>query len=186
MELRAAHLADLSMLLDIDGTIRSPGYVHVSAACPGVSGSFALEPRTLSRAWEDRNLLGDELSFQLKQVLQGVEEGVALLAELEGEVVGSLLAAERRAEKTLHICDLRIDWDYRRQGIGTALAYTAIGEARKRGLRALSVETHSGNLPAALMLQRCGFELGGMDTRRYSNHDLVRERVALFWYASLD
>ena len=31
-----------------------------------------------------------------------------------------------------------------------------------------------------------GFDLRGLDAARFSNHDLVKERVTLHWYAALD
>ena len=86
----------------------------------------------------------------------------------------------------LQIVDFRVDFDFRRQGLGSALLYAAINEARARELRAVAVETTTDNYPAASLLGRCGFEIAGLDERRASNHDLVKEAVTLFWYASLD
>jgi RimJ/RimL family protein N-acetyltransferase len=70
--------------------------------------------------------------------------------------------------------------------MGTALIYALIQEAREQGLRAVAAETLSNNLPAGGLLAKCGFQLSGVDTRRRSNHDLVKEAVTLFWYAALD
>jgi hypothetical protein len=41
-------------------------------------------------------------------------------------------------------------------------------------------------VPAARFLLKAGFDLCGVDTHFSSNHDLVKEAVSLFWYASLD
>jgi len=53
-------------------------------------------------------------------------------------------------------------------------------------LRAVAVESRSNNHPAAALFAKCGFELSGIDTRRWSNHDLVKEAATLLWYATLD
>ena len=50
----------------------------------------------------------------------------------------------------------------------------------------VAAQTLSNNLPAGGLLTKCGFQLSGVDTRRRSNHDLVKEAVTLFWYAALD
>jgi len=36
------------------------------------------------------------------------------------------------------------------------------------------------------MFEKLDFELSGIDLRRHTNHDLVKERATLFWYATLD
>jgi RimJ/RimL family protein N-acetyltransferase len=81
--------------------------------------------------------------------------------------------------------DLRIDYEYRRQGLGTALVFQVIGHARELGVRAVTATSLTNNVPAARFLAKSGFDLCGLDTRLGSNHDLVKEAVALFWYAAL-
>jgi RimJ/RimL family protein N-acetyltransferase len=53
-------------------------------------------------------------------------------------------------------------------------------------MRAVAAETTTDNLPANRMMLKCGFEIGGIDTLRKSNHDLVKERATLFWYLPLE
>ena len=66
------------------------------------------------------------------------------------------------------------------------MIYQAISESRARGLRRIAAQTRTDNFPAARFLLESAFDLTGLDTRRYTNHDLVKETVTLFWYASLD
>ena len=66
------------------------------------------------------------------------------------------------------------------------MMYQLIAESRNRELRAIAAETRTDNQPAAMLLQKCAFELSGLDTRRHTNHDLVKETATLFWYALLD
>jgi ribosomal protein S18 acetylase RimI-like enzyme len=86
---------------------------------------------------------------------------------------------------TLRLIDLRVDYDFRRQGLGSAMLFQAIQKAREEGRRAVSIETRTDNQPANTLLGRLHFELSGIDTRRHSNHDLVAEAVTLFWYIPL-
>ena len=64
--------------------------------------------------------------------------------------------------------------------------WSLVAAAREMELRAVSAETLTNNVPAGQLLAKCGFELSGVDTRRHSNHDVVKEAATLFWYAALD
>ena len=97
-----------------------------------------------------------------------------------------LLAQPDASRGVLRVHDLRVDFDQRRQGLGSALMYQAITEARTRELRAVAAETRTDNHAAARFLSKLGFDLTGLDLQRNSNHDLVKEAVTLFWYVSLD
>lgn len=186
MDIRLVRPADLDRLIDIDGTIESSQYLHVDRVGEGLEGSWKIEARPLREKRMERNQPSDETQFLLRQVATGIEEGLALLAEHDGINVGLLLARQEDEFGTLRLHDLRIDFEHRRQGVGSAMVYRLISEARERELRAISAETRTDNFPAANFLLRCGFDLCGLDVRRHSNHDMVKETVSLFWYASLD
>jgi RimJ/RimL family protein N-acetyltransferase len=66
------------------------------------------------------------------------------------------------------------------------MIYQIINGAREGGLRAVTATTLTNNIVAAKFLSKAGFDLGGVDTHFATNHDLVKEAVALFWYAALD
>ena len=88
-------------------------------------------------------------------------------------------------ELRLELIDLRVDYEYRRQGLGSAMLYQILTYGREHTLRAVTAATLTNNLPAARFLSKAGFDLGGIDTHFFSNHDLVKEAVTLFWYAAL-
>lgn len=186
MEIRPIRPADVDRLIDIDGTVESSEYLHVDRGGEGMTGVWKIEHRPLREKRMDRNQLTDEIQFLLRQVVTGIEEGVALLAEHDGVNVAQLIARFEPEFGTLRVHDIRIDFEHRRQGLGSAMMYTVIGEARKRELRAVSADSRTDNLPAASFLSKCGFELSGLDVRKQTNHDLVKEAVTLFWYATLD
>jgi ribosomal protein S18 acetylase RimI-like enzyme len=86
----------------------------------------------------------------------------------------------------MKLLDVRVDFEFRRQGLASALVYQLMHAAKEAGLRAIAAETRANNFPANSMLAKLGFEMTGLDERRQSNHDLVKESVTLFWYATLD
>jgi len=187
MEIRPVQAADLPDLSEIDGTVESSEYLHLERiSAEGLSVAWKLEERPLREARRERNRLGDDAEFVLKQIASGADEGLALLAEHEGQKVAMLLAQPQPQYGTLRVVDLRVDFDYRREGLGQALLFQAINHARDLELRAVTAETRTDNIPAARLLSKCGFEIAGVDTHRHSNHDLVKEVASLLWYAALD
>ena len=186
MEIRPIRAGDLGRLIDIDGTIDSTDYLHVERSGEGIAGSWTIEPRPLREKRMDRNQQTDEIDFALKQIVGGAEDGVALLAEHDQVNVAILVARQEPQFGTMKLVDVRVDFEHRRQGLGSAMVYQCIMEARSRGNRAVAAESRTDNAPAAHFLVKSGFDLCGLDVRRNSNHDLVKEAVTLFWYAALD
>ena len=186
MEIRPAVLADLDGLDEIDGTIESSQYLHVERGGEGLALHWKLEERPLREKRIERNRPSHELHFDLKQILSGIEEGLALVAEHENAIVALMLGQPQPQYATMKLLDVRVDYDQRRQGLATAMIYQLISEARNRELRAVFAECTTDNLPACRLLSKLGFDLAGLDTQRYTNHDLVKESATLLWYAALD
>jgi ribosomal protein S18 acetylase RimI-like enzyme len=177
--------ADLNQLADVDGTIESAAYLHLNETGDTPLKHWSLEERPLRQKRIDPNAIGDEVRFVLKQIVSGADEGLALAAEHDERVVGLLAAQPEQELNILRLIDLRVDYDFRRQGLASAMLFQAIQQAREQGRRAVSIETRTDNQPANTLLGRLHFELSGIDTHRRSNHDLVEEAVALFWYIPL-
>jgi ribosomal protein S18 acetylase RimI-like enzyme len=186
MEIRPGNAKDLDLLPDIDGTVESTRYLHLEQSGEGLAATWRLEERPLRQKLIDPNRLADEATFLLKQIVSGADEGLVLVAEHDDAPVAVLVAHRRPERQTLHLVDLRIDYEQRRQGIATAMMYQLIAAAREMSVRAVSAETRTNNVPANQLLAKCGFELSGVDTRHDSNHDVVKEAATLFWYAPLD
>lgn len=186
MQIRPGNIKDLDLLPEIDGTVESTRYLHLEQAREGLAASWRLEERPLRQKLIDPNRLADDTKFLLKQIITGADEGVVLVAEHDDVPVAVLVAHLRPERQTLHLVDLRIEYEQRRQGLATAMLYQVISLARELQLRAVSAETRTNNVPAGQLLAKCGFELSGVDTRRDSNHDVVKEAATLFWYATLD
>jgi ribosomal protein S18 acetylase RimI-like enzyme len=186
MEIRPIRPADLDRLIDIDGTIESDQYLHVEHTGEGPESVWKIDQRPMREKRIDRNHPTDETTFLMKQIVTGIEDGLALLAEHEQINVATLVARHEPQFGTMRVVDLRVDFEHRREGLGSAMIYQLITEAKSRELRAASAEARTDNFPAAQFLAKCGFDLAGLDVRRYTNHDLVKEAATLFWYASLD
>lgn len=176
----------MERLIELDGTLESERYLHVQREGEGLAAVWKLEERPLREKRVENNIASDELRFGLKQLLTGVEEGIVLTAEHDGQLVGLAAARQNIERNTLEVMDVRVDYDLRREGIGIAMLFQIIARGREMGVRAVTAVTHTSNLPAAKLLQKSGFDLCGVDTHYRSNHDLVKEAVALFWYAALD
>jgi ribosomal protein S18 acetylase RimI-like enzyme len=186
MEIRPGNAADLDLLFDIDGTVESMQYLHLEQAGEGLKTSWALDERPLRSKLIESNPLSDDLRFTLKQVLTGADEGIVLVVAHDEQMVGLALAKPEHEHRTMRLLDVRVDYDLRRQGLGMGLVYQIIQKTRDAELRAVTAETRTNNFPANQLLLKCGFDLGGVDTRRHSNHDIVKESATLLWYAALD
>ncbi len=186
MEIRPTAPADIDALADIDGTIDSSHYLHLERSGEALGICWKLEERPLRQRLIQANAIDDETRFMLRQICSGADEGMAILAEHESAPVASMVAQVQPATGVLRLLDLRVDFDQRRQGLGIAMLYQMINEARQRGLRAAMAQSRTNNAPAAKLLLKTGFDIAGLDAQFHSNHDLVKEAVSLFWYAALD
>jgi RimJ/RimL family protein N-acetyltransferase len=186
MQLRSIKIDDLAQLDEIDGTVEATHYIHLERSGEGTHVAWRLEERQLREKLVESRALTDESRFLAKQIASGTDEGIAVVAEHEKTIVALMLAQAEAARGTMVLRELRVDYDFRRQGLGTAMVFQLIQAVRDLGLRAVMAETRTNNLPAAKLLAKCGFDLAGLDTHRDSNHDLVKEAATLFWYAALD
>ncbi|HLL90709.1 MAG TPA: GNAT family N-acetyltransferase [Tepidisphaeraceae bacterium] len=186
MQLRPATPADVTMVGDIDATIEATRYLHLDRTGQGFAMHWRLEERPLREKLVRGNPLAEDHAFTLRQIAGGADEGLAVVAEHDGVLVALLLSQPDPVRQVLRVLDVRVDYDHRRQGLATALLFQAVNHARDLGLRAVATESTTANLPACQLLAKTGFELAGVDERRNTNHDLVKEAVTLFWYAPLD
>jgi GNAT superfamily N-acetyltransferase len=185
MEIRAMTAGDLEGVKDIDATGESSQYLHIERTGEGLAISWTTQIRPLREKRMHRHALDDERAFALKQIVTGMDEGIALLAEHDGRPVAAAVGAEDASAGIFRLIDLRVDFDFRRQGLASAMMFQMIQEARQRELRAVMVESTADDFPMLQFLAKLGFEPTGLDTHYHSNHDLVKESVVLFFYLTL-
>lgn len=178
--------ADVESLREIDATVQSSRYLHVDQSGEGFAVAWKVEERALRETRAESNAVSDDVAFTYKQVAGGIEDGAAVVTERDGQILAALVAVPVVERKVMKLIDVRVDYDYRREGMGTAMWYAVLQVARDGEMRAVMAETTSDNVLAASFLQKVGFKLGGVDTLRQTNHDLVKERATLVWYYVLE
>jgi ribosomal protein S18 acetylase RimI-like enzyme len=184
MELRTATAADLPGIIEIDAAVESHRYLHIDRSGEGLNLHWKIEDRPLRERIITTLALDDDRQFTYRQIITGIDDGLTQVAEHDGQIVAAFLAQSQG--DVLKLIDLRVDFDHRRQGLATAMLFHLMGVGRELQLRAVSTETQASNDPANQLLVKLGFEIAGLDSQRNSNHDLVKEVVTLFWYATLD
>ncbi|HEY1921168.1 MAG TPA: GNAT family N-acetyltransferase [Tepidisphaeraceae bacterium] len=178
--------ADLDAVKDIDATTESSQYLHIERAGEGLEISWKMQLRPLREKRTLRHALELEDAFAIKQIVSGGDEGIALVAVHDGNAVAAATARPDAAAGVLRIIDLRVDFEFRRQGLASALLFQLIHDARQKELRALAATARADDFPAVQLLAKLGFEPSGLDTHYSSNHDLVKESVVLFFYLVLN
>lgn len=107
-------------------------------------GHEPYQRETWEEAWEDLSVT--------------VDEGVALVAEDEGQPVGFVFCVlGDRGRQTAHVTDIYVRPEARRRGIGRALLAELIEPARGAGLAHVSLEVLVRNSEARRLYERLGF-----------------------------
>lgn len=108
-------------------------------------------------------------------------KGAIYLAFIDGQVAGQLIITLNWNHFAL-IEDLEVDTGFRRRGVASALIQRAIRYAKSKQAPGLMLETQTNNVPACMLYQKSGFQLGGFDNLLYSQLGAERLETALFWY----
>ena len=94
--------------------------------------------------------------------LQGVNRDLMLVARPQtrvslgrGHIAGYIVARETAGE--LHINNVAIRQEYRRQGIGSALLTRIVEDGKRLGASKAFLEVRAGNSAARALYERCGF-----------------------------
>lgn len=138
-------------------------------------GEWSYEPVYLDTPWE-KTFPQEEM--ELDKYLDDPRKTV-LMALDGGQYAG---AVRLRCDWNLYgfIDDIGIDPAFRRKGAGRALMEAAEQWAKAQHMQGLALEAQDINLHAARFYERCGFEIGGVNTMLYENFGL--KEIAVFWY----
>ena len=112
-------------------------------------------------------------------------DGLTLIAEADGEVVGNVLVSLDRNVVSEHIGTLSIcvAGDWREVGVGTALVRAAIGWARDRGLAKVALGVFPDNERAIAVYEHAGFVREGVRRRQYRGPDgTFRDELLMAWF----
>jgi ribosomal protein S18 acetylase RimI-like enzyme len=105
----------------------------------------------------------------------------ALIAELDGELVGFGATEYEAWNRRAIVRHLYVAPEHRRAGIGMLLLSRLEGFARTAGARCLWLETQNVNVPAIRFYRRAGFRLCGLDESFYDPAAAGPDEVALFF-----
>jgi len=103
----------------------------------------------------------DPADFERAKVERMVADGVALLAEEDGNAVGYLLARYGdHGPTTVYVTDLWVDATTRRRGVARELLRRATAAAAERGSTHVVLDVDSRNREAIAFYEHLGFEEG--------------------------
>ena len=102
--------------------------------------------------------------------LQSIPESIMLVARVDSafhgtEIVGFIVA--RLIAGELHINNVAVRPDFRRQGVGARLVMTTLYLATQRGATVAYLEVRARNDAAQVLYQRCGFTFTGRRKNYY-------------------
>jgi len=180
--IREMILEDLPRLGEINPTFVSDTVLQVERIEEDLGVAWRLRETPLAQPFNKGPGYGPseaELAELRRRLQQG--QGLYLVAEAGGRIVALLDVEPQEWNHTAWVWDILVDWDYRGRGIGRSLMQRAIAWARERGYRALCLETQSNNINACRFYRHLGFRLTGIRDDLYSNADIAKGEVAIFW-----
>jgi RimJ/RimL family protein N-acetyltransferase len=123
-------------------------------------------------------------AFFIGEMIRG-EDGLALVAEADGDVVGNVLISLERSVVSSHVGTLSIvvAGGWREVGVGTALVRAALDWSRRRGLAKVQLAVFPDNERAIAVYEHTGFVREGLRRRQYRGEgDTFRDEVLMAWF----
>lgn len=99
----------------------------------------------------------------------------------DGDRCVGLTVLQQAFFRYMYLYDLKVDLDYRGQGVGKLLIEAAKQEAVRQGYRGLYTQGQDNNLGACRFYLKAGFEIGGLDTRVYGGTVQEHKKDILFY-----
>jgi aminoglycoside 3-N-acetyltransferase I len=142
-------------------TMLTSGAYEIRALGQNDVGLLESLSRTFSRAFDDMDTYsGSPPSADYLERLLASECFIALVAMLDGEVVGGIAAYElkkfERERSEIYLYDLAVASAHRRRGVATALISRLRQIAHARGAWVVFVQADEGDLPAIALYNTLG------------------------------
>lgn len=188
MHIRTLVPADVECLTEINSTFTSESVLVVEKTSDGLGVGWRLVERLLDVPFDKGrayDLSEEDLVRSRGMCEAGPQEALQLVAEDRGRLVGLLEVEQQRWHNSGWLWNVIVDRDYRRQGLGRKFVRRAVEWGRKLGLRALLLETQNNNINACRFYQAMSFRLCGINDHYYTNDDLTKGEVAIFWVYEL-
>jgi ribosomal protein S18 acetylase RimI-like enzyme len=177
---------DIPRLNEIRPGFISPTVLIVEKTGSGMESGWRLVERERETPFDKGHgydFDATEQAFILQRMRRG--DGLHLVAEQEQRLIGILDIEPQNWNDTALIWNIMLDVDVRGQGLGRDLFKRAVVWGRQAGFRALMLETQTNNVPACKFYVRMGCQLEGIRSAYYSNEDIERGEVAIFWVYKL-
>ena len=112
-------------------------------------------------------------------------DGLALVAEADGDPIGTVQISQERSAVSSHVGTLSIvvadGW--REVGIGSALVHAAQQWARERGLLKVALAVFPDNARAIAVYEHAGFVREGLRRKQYrADGDVLRDELLMAWF----
>lgn len=182
--LRPLGAEDIPRLVEINPTFTAQTRLDIHAVGAGPFAGWRVDETPLERAFDKQD--GYEFdAIERENIQNRFAANKNLLEVLEDtqqqKLVGVLDVEWMAWNNTAWIWNLMLDVEVRRKGHGQRLFRRTVEWATAHKLRAILLETQSNNTPACHFYARMGCRLVGVNTLLYSNTDLQKGEVALFW-----
>ena len=183
VHIRPMTVADVRRLSEIDANFESPIYLDVVKEIEGLNVTWRLIERPLNPPFVCTDFEFDDKEQRDIDRRRQTGDGLWLVAEAAhgGRLIGMVDVQRETWRKAGWVWNIAVDRSYRGQGLGRTLMGRIIRWGRRKGLRAIILETQSNNWPACRFYQQLGFQMTGLDDHYYTNHDLADREVAIFW-----
>jgi ribosomal protein S18 acetylase RimI-like enzyme len=178
---------DIPRLVEIRPGFVSDTVLDVETSGSGIEVSWRLVERKLLVPFDkgaDYDFDATERANVRERLLRG--DGLHLVAERGRRLMGILDMLPQEWNSTAFIWNLMLDQEVRGKGLGRDLFERGANWARRMGYRALVLETQTNNVPACRFYARMGCRLDGVRSTYYTNTDVERGEVAIFWTYPLE
>ncbi|OFI47039.1 hypothetical protein BG262_01530 [Floricoccus penangensis] len=99
--------------------------------------------------------------------LENIDNRGFALAAFDGEKCIGFAIFEDTWNKFMYLMDLKVNKEYRKQGIASLLLTSAVGEIKNRGYKGINTIGQDNNLAACRFYLNNGFKIGGIDNMNY-------------------
>lgn len=161
--LRAARPTDARSLARLFATVRAEGRWLLTPA------SAVSEPSE---------------AFFIGEMIRSLD-GLALVAEADGELIGNVLVSLERSAVSRHVGTLSIvvDEAWRDVGIGSAMVRAAQEWATRQGLAKVALSVFPENERAISVYERAGFVREGLRRGQYRVDGELRDELLMAWFS---
>lgn len=186
--IRALELADIPKLIDIRPSFQTDKIMRLRQAGDGYATGWHLYEVELEKPYHKGRGYDFDATERENIRQRHAQNNTLIEVAIEidtNRIIGILDVEQRTWNNTVWIWNIMLDESARGQGLGTWLIQRTIEWAKQKKARAIMLETQTNNVPACRFYAKMGFELVGINTMFYSNQDIQRDEIAIFWGYSL-